>query len=270
MEATSWSDPEKLAKTWKQRAPLYHHLAQTAEQFWIAERDDRAIGFARSILRDGVQQLTEFFVLPGNQSGGVGRELLARTFPADGAQRRSIIATIDTRAQARYLKSGVYPRFPLYYFYRQPEATEVESDLIIEPITSTPAADVLTMFGDIDQAILEFRREEDHAWLLTDRQGYLYQRNGHVVGYGYVGKVNGPFALLDAADFPAILAHAETQAAVVGSGHFGLEVPMANRAAVAYLLGRGFHMHGFITLVMSDAPFGRFENYLIMSPPYTL
>jgi hypothetical protein len=269
MEATSWPDAEALARMWQRRASLYHHLARTAEQFWIAEDDGRAIGFARSILHDDVRQLTEFFVLPGNQSGGVGRELLARAFPSDGTRRRAIIATVDTRAQARYLKTGVYPRFPLYYFYRQPEATELESDLTIEPLPSSPTAAILTTLGDIDQAVLEFRREEDHAWLLTDRHGYLYRRNGRAVGYGYMGKGNGPFALLDPADFPAVLAHAETQAAATASGHFGLEVPMLNRAAVDHLLGRGFQMHGFIALVMSDVPFGRFENYLVLSPPFT-
>lgn len=270
LEATSWPDAEALAKMWRQRGPLYHHLAQTADQFWLAEVDGRAIGFARSILRDGIRQLTEFFVLPGSQSGGVGRELLARAFPAEGARQRSIIATIDTRAQGRYLKAGLYPQFPLYYFYRQPQATVVESDLTIEPLPSVPTADLLTTLGDIDQAVLSFRREADHAWLLTDRQGYLYRRDGRPVGYGYMGKGNGPFALLEAADYPAVLAHAETQAAAAGAGNFGLEVPMVNRTVVDYLLGRGFQMHGFIALVMSDAPFGRFENYLIMSPPFTL
>jgi hypothetical protein len=269
-EATSWPDPEKLARMWRQRASLYHHLAQTAEHFWIAERDGRAIGFARSILRDGVRQLTEFFVLPGDQSGGVGRELLARAFPAGGARRRSIIATIDTRAQARYLKSGVYSRFPLYYFYRQPEKITVESDLAFERLNTDPAAETLATLGDIDEAILGFRREEDHAWLLADRPGCLYRRNGRIAGYGYMGKANGPFALLDVADFPAVLAHAETQAAAEGFGHFGLEVPMVNQVAVDYLISRNFNIHGFVTLLMSDAPFGRFENYLALSPPFML
>jgi hypothetical protein len=268
--ATSWPDPGKLARMWRQRATLYHHLARTAEQFWIAERDGQAIGFARSVQRDGLRQLTEFFVLPGDQSGGVGRELLARAFPPGGARRRSIIATIDTRAQARYLKSGVYPRFPIYYFYRQPEKIMVESDLTFEPLRADPAAETLATLADIDRAILGFRREEDHTWLLADRPGYLYRRDGYAVGYGYVGKASGPFALLDATDFPAALAHAETQAASEGFGHFGLEVPTVNQAAVDYILGRNFNIHGFVTLLMSDAPFGRFENYLALSPPFTL
>jgi hypothetical protein len=42
---------------------------------------------------------------------------------------------------------------------------------------------------------------------------------------------------------------------------------LVNRAAVGYLLGHGFEMGAFMLLVMTDAPFGRFENYLFTSPP---
>ena len=71
--------------------PLYDHLARTGEHFWIAERDGESIGYARSVLRDGVRELTEFFVLPGHQSAGLGRELLSRAFPTEGARHRVIV-----------------------------------------------------------------------------------------------------------------------------------------------------------------------------------
>src|SRR3990172_1902049 len=70
-------------QAWDKRRPLFGHLARTAEHFWIVERDGVPIGYARSILRDGTRELTEFFVTPGEQSAGVGRELLARAFPAE-------------------------------------------------------------------------------------------------------------------------------------------------------------------------------------------
>lgn len=265
---TSAADPEALARMWVERCSLYEHLAHSADQFWLAERKGQVIGFSRSILRDGVRELTELFVLPGQQSAGVGRDLLARAFPANGARRRSIIASADVRAQALYLKAGVAPRFPIYYFGRAPEAVPMDTDLAIEPIT--PSAENLAMLGALDEALLWHRREEEHAWLLNDRQGYLYHRDGQPVGYGYVGVRNGPFALLDSADLCPVLAHAETVAAAQGRGEFGLEVPMANRAATDYLLARGYRMDSFMALLMSDAPFGRFENYILTSPPFFL
>lgn len=45
---------------------------------------------------------------------------------------------------------------------------------------------------------------------------------------------------------------------------------MVNRAAVDYLLARGYQMDSFIALFMSDAPFGKFENYVVTSPPFFL
>jgi len=62
----------------------------------------------------------------------------------------------------------------------------------------------------------------------------------------------------------------ENEAAANGWDHFGLEVPMINRAAVDYLLARNFRMDSFMAIFMSDLPFGRFENYILTSPPFFL
>lgn len=255
---------------WGINASLYAHLARTAEHFWLAEADGQVVGYARSIRRADVRELTEFFVRPGRQSAGVGRELLARAFPSAGARRRVINATIDPRAQARYLKAGVYPRFPIYYFSRAPEAAPAGAlgDLTAEPAANGP--ETLAALRAIDQAVLGHSREVDHAWLLTDRTGFVYWRGGRPVGYGYVGARCGPFALMEARDYPAVLAHAETRAAEQGRPRFSLEVPMVNQAAVDHLLRRGAAIDSFFTLLMQDAPFGRFENYILTSPPFFL
>src|SRR5213075_1928060 len=142
---------------------LFEHLARTGEHFWIAEFDGQVIGYARSIQRDGVRELTEFFVLPSQQSAGVGRELLARAFPADGADHRSIIATTNPQSLSRYLRAGVSPRFPIFSFSRKPTTVNVDSDLVVEPITSLES--VLSDLNQLDQNILGYKRGEDHAWL---------------------------------------------------------------------------------------------------------
>ena len=90
------------------------------------------------------------------------------------------------------------------------------------------------------------------------------------MGYGYLGVRNGSFALQEADDFPAVLAHAESQAAAQGRREFGLELPMVNQAAVDHLLGRGFKLHSFVAIMMNDQPFIKFENYILASPPFFL
>jgi GNAT superfamily N-acetyltransferase len=266
---TSAADPQKMQEMWLERRSLYEHLARSADQFWIAERDGCSIGFARSILRDGIRQLTELFVLPGEQSGGVGRELIARTIPMDDNSRHlSILTTADRRAQTLYHKAGVYPRFPFYYFSKQPEQVDFNSDLRFVEIE--PTSKNMRTIASIDRQVLGFSRGVDHEWLLSERQGFLYFRYGQPVGYGYIGVRNGPFAVLEKKDFSAVLAHAETQSARRGRAEFGLEVPMVNQAAVDFLLERGFKVDTFIAILMNDHPFSGFDRYILTSPPFFL
>ena len=160
----------------------------------------------------------------------------------------------------------VYPLFPCYAFSRPAEKVNLDSDLIIERIA--PSAQAMGEIIRIDNDILGFHREAEHAWLLENRQGYFYKRNKNIVGYGYLGEHNGPFASLDANDFPAILAHAETEAADKGT-EFSVEVPMVNRAAVDHLLRRGCRLELFFEFFMADSPFGKFrELYSDQSPVF--
>ena len=266
MAITGGNHPEVLQSLWQRRKFLFDFLAENAAQFWVAEQDGQIIGYARSIEHDGLMDLTEFFVLPDQQSGGVGRELLARAFPESDARYRVIVATMDERALFRYLSAGVYARFPIKYFYRKAEKVEVKTDLKIEPMQ----VDLhLQDLDRIDKMIIGHSRGDIHHWIATTRNGFVYKRNGKVVGYGYVGEGTGPFAVLDENDFPAVLAHAENLMAEKG-GEFGAETPFINKGAIRYFLDRKYQIDSFTVLFMSNEPFGRFENYLCFSPIFFL
>ena len=265
---TGANDPATKAKLWDIRRPFWEHLTKTSDNYWIAEQEGEAIGYARSIIREDHRELTEFFVLPERQSAGVGGELLKRAFPHD-TPHRSIIATPDLRAQARYLKAGVYTYMTELYFERAPESVPFQSDLVIE--TPEAAHAPLEAMNDIDERIIGHRREVDHHYLISDRKLHLYKRGKKIVGYGYLQKdLFGPFALIDDKDFPAVLSHAETWAYEAGASAVGFETPTVNKAAIAHLLKRGYHLEGFMGSIMSDEPFGKFTNYLLSSPPYFL
>lgn len=263
MPITGGNDPRVLEDLWQRRRSMFEFLAREAFQFWVAERDGELAGYARSIQFDGLQELTEFFVLPEQQSAGIGSELLARAFPDADAHYRTIVATLDERALYRYLKAGVFARFPIKYFYRQAEKVEVTSDLQFEV---TDHEIHLEAINRIDNQILGHVREPIHRWLDTSRSGFMYRRNGEVVGYGYLSDTGcGPFALLDEEDSPAVLAHAESLMAERGE-EFGVETPLINRKAIEYFTWRRYRMDAFTVLFMSNKPFGRFENYLCFSP----
>ena len=133
-------DPGALTARWLALQPWFDYVAMTNDQSWVACDDGRAIGYARSTVRDGLQNLTEYFVLPSSQGQGVGGELLRRAFPNKGARRRSIHAANDMSAIVQYLRAGVYPRFPIRRFSRPAEPVPVETDLVAEPAAYDDAA----------------------------------------------------------------------------------------------------------------------------------
>lgn len=263
---TGGNDPAMLASIWEKRKPLFDFLSESASQFWLAERDGEVLGYARTIEHDGLQELTEFFVAPNQQSGGVGRELLSRAFADNGAPYRTIIATMDERALSNYMRMGVYGRILLKYFSRKAEAVSMETDLTISPLDLTVHLEALNR---IDRELVNHTRADIHRWIAGRRAGFVYQRGGEVVGYGYVGGNHGPFAVLNADYFPAVLAHAESRAAEKGDD-FGVSVPMINQKAVDYLLSRKYQIDSFTTVLMSNVPFGKFENYLTFAPEFFL
>jgi GNAT superfamily N-acetyltransferase len=257
---------------WDVRRPLFDHLAATADEWWIAEDGEGAMaGYARSMERDGTRELTEFFVHPTAQAGGLGRELLARAFPAAGARHRSIIATTDVRAVSRYLRAGLAGQLPMTGFEAVPRAVTVETDVIRERIVATERT--LDALGAIDRSLLGFRRDVDHIWLASQRPGWVYRRAGEVVAYGYHPirpSWGGPYAALDAADLPVLLADAETAAFEAGHATVTFDVALVARRAIDHLLGRGFRVDPFLMLFFSDGPVDGLDRYVLTSPPFFL
>ena len=264
MAVTGGNDPQVLESLWKKRKTMFEYLATAAAQFWVAELDKEVIAYARSIEHDGMQELTEFFVLPGQQSGGVGGELLSRAFPKTGARYRTVIATLDERALYRYMKMGMYGRFPFKYFFRKAEKVDLKTDLKIEPLQLEL---YMQDINRIDQELIHYTREGLHRWIMTSRDGFIYKRKGEIVGYGYVGSSSGPFALLDENDFPAVLAHAESLMAE-READFGAQTPLINTKAIRYFIERKYQIDSFSAIFMSNVPFGKFENYLCFSPEF--
>jgi GNAT superfamily N-acetyltransferase len=256
-------EPEEL---WPERRPLFEHLARTATHAWVAEENGTPVGYARSIVRDDTLELTEFFVLPGRQSGGLGRELMARAFPEDGARHRSIIATPDLRALARYLRAGLAAHFPIYGFTRDARPLPPPPGFTARRMDGS--AETLDTLAAIDRANLGFRRDVDHAWLRTVREGYLFREGSRLVGYGYVGGMyNGPFAVTLERDWPAVLTFAEHRAADL-TPVMSLDVPLVNRTAAAWLLEQGYRMSDFVNYYLSDGSPAHFERHIITTPSF--
>lgn len=252
---------------WRSAEPLQRLLERIAAEWWVAEQPGAGplVGFARSVERDGLLELTEFFVRPDQQTQGVGRTLLERVFPAGLAGVRSIIATMDLRAQARYYAAGTVARFPLYTLAGTPGAPGPPGDLAPEPIAGEETIEAQRA---IERSVLGHRRsEEEIRWLLERRRGHLYRRHGEPVGFSFLGQDGaGPIAALEPSDLPAVLLHTEGVARELGLDRVEFQVPAPSAIGIRHLTGRGFRFDQWINLLMSDRPFGQFDRFVPFSP----
>lgn len=257
---------------WQTSEPFQRFLAAHAAEWWVAEDpgSGQLIGYARSIERGGLFELTEFFVRPGHQSHGVGKELLERAFPAGRGDVRSIIATGAPSALGRYYRADTVARFPILTLARAPEALHPGNGLTAQALS--PDADSVRAIARIEQVVLEFERTPAEAMLLLEhREAYRYLRGDELAGYAFIGAGgSGPIAALDPADLPDILRHVEARAAGLGVERLEFEVPSPNAVAVRHLLARGFRIDPWINYLMSSRPFGQFDRFIGFSPPLFL
>jgi len=259
------------ADWWRSSEALISLLVEEAAEWWVAELPGsrQLVGFARSIERDGLFELTEFFVLPDQQSKGIGRALIERAFPAGRGDVRSIIATSDVRAQARYYAAGTVARFPLYTLVGVPNSSAPLHDLTAESIEG---AQTIAAQREIERSVLGYQRsDKEMRWLMNRRHGHVYRRADRYVGFSFLGRDGtGPMAALDPSDLPAILLHAEDLAHSIDLERLELQVPAPNEVGVRHLLGRGFRFDRWINFLMSDRPFGNFDRFIPFSPPLFL
>jgi GNAT superfamily N-acetyltransferase len=263
-------DPDEV---WNNQTAFLDFLAAHAAEWWVAEDDGsgKVIGYARSLERGGLFELSEFFVHPENQSAGVGRALLDKAFPDGRGEVRAIIATTDVRAQARYYQAGTVARFPIAGLTGKPGVAAGEPlSNGIEPVAAT--TDDIGDLSTLERSVLEFDRGNEFEWLLEHREGYLYRHGSEIVGSAFLGPRGaiGPVAAVHPDHLPSILDHIERRGAEREIAEVALEVPMVNEVAMRHLLGRQFKMDTFLTFLNSNRPFGQFDRFMGFSPPFVL
>ncbi len=242
-----------LAEDWAVRGTWIEHLWRTAAENWLAiDADGRPIGWALSVQRGSMLELTFFFVDPGIQSKGVGRALLERAFPFGRGPHRSIMATQDPRALSLYLRSGVRHVSTIVDFEARPRPVSVDTDLVFERLDTSPAS--IELIAKVEEQVIGHRREVDTALMLEHRPAWIARRAGTVAGFafGHRNELCGPIGALDPADIPALLAHVENEAAADGATNLYFSTPLLNDAAVQHLLGRGYTIDPFVIGLLAD------------------
>jgi GNAT superfamily N-acetyltransferase len=265
---------------------LHGHLQSTdPDRFVVATVPDaageRIVAFASAVVRERLWFLSMLFVLPGFQGAGLGRALLARVLPQEGALHR---ATATDSAQpisnALYASYDIVPRMPLLSLVGLPQRPEAFGDLP-SGIVALPFDEIADgppdTFGHrllveaidtLDRELLGVAHPVDHRFLRSEsRQGWLYRGpDGAPVGYGYAGEAGrvGPIAVLDADLLAPILGHLTT--AVEPRGAFAIWAGGAADRAIGPALRAGFRLDQFPVLLCWDRPFADFSRYLPISP----
>src|SRR5437660_12722402 len=152
-----------------------------------------------ALVRARVWYLSMFFVLPGDQGRSLGRALLEWALAYGEARRAEIRctwATLDPRAQARYVMAGMAPRWPIYRLDGDAAAvTRLKARAGLDPreqeLPCDPgAAEKLTaeVFGH--------GRADDQAYWRSDASAVVaIERGGELTAFAYRrGERVGPAA----------------------------------------------------------------------------
>ena len=184
LNEVSEAEAEGIVRVFPQTVPPVLRQVFETGTMTVAEQDGHVIAFAGAITRGSVTFLTDLFVHPKTQSGGLGKTLLQQVLSREQPVHCTMSST-DPRAQALYIRLGMQPVFPHYNLQWQGRAHEKLSSPDIE-VVEGQAED--PAFVQWDAQIGGRARPMDHAFWIKQHQGIplCFRRQGVTVGYGYV------------------------------------------------------------------------------------
>lgn len=251
-------------------------LQDHPDGLWVAEAGDEMVGCAFSWVNDGFWFLAELFVLPTRQAGGIGRRLLAATLEharkSQASNKALITFTFNTVSQALYIRHGMFPRLPIYFFSANRDAlpARIEGERL-------PYTNIAMTVSDrenlrrIDASALGFSREKHHGYLSTETttRRLLLHSGGECVGYAYVNSLGhiGPVAVVRQDFMAPAFRTALSVAAEMGSPQISAFLPGTNEAALSIAVANGMRIN-FPMVLVSERDFGDWTRYLPRNPGF--
>jgi ribosomal protein S18 acetylase RimI-like enzyme len=243
---------------------------------WVAEDDGDILGFAWSWVCGDIWFLAQLFVDPTQQGRGIGNELIKLTLePAreSGAAHKALVTFAFNRiSQGLYIRHGLFPRAPLYFFDAIPE--RVRQKLPESPLRSVPIDDgVATMAKliEIDARAIGVSREKHHRYLFDERatRGVLLYAGDECVGYSYIASNGhiGPLAVVDDKFLGDAFVTALYLAAHGPSEKISAFVPGTCETALGLAVDHGMRIT-FPMLLMASPGFGNWTGYLPRNPGF--
>ena len=249
-------------------------LQDDPDGLWVAEDDGQILGFVFSWVCGDVWFLAELFVAPGQQGRGIGNELLKRTMDharkAKATNKVLITFAFNIVSQGLYIRHGLFPRLPLYFF-KVPRETLLarlqEPKFRFAPVETTD----LQRLADIDAHALGISREKHHRYLIADgaMKAVMLRAGDECVGYVYVSSDGhiGPLAVARPDVTGAALQTALKLAAESGASHISAFIPGTSDGALSVAVEHGMRIT-FPMMLMSSRDFGDWTCYLPRNPGF--
>lgn len=164
---------------------LFAHMHRFApDRWWVAEDNERIVGFGGSSTYQEMVYLGFLFVLPDTQAAGVGRRLLELSMH-DSSYRAVAIASYQPISAALYSWYGMTPRVPMYMLSGNPrtELPTLPAGFHLGRLKAGAAE-------PLDMEVCGLTRARDHEWWesLGRRRFGLFEGT-ELVGYGYIQEV---------------------------------------------------------------------------------
>lgn len=244
-------------------------LTSDPDGYFCAVEEGRIRGMVSALVRGPLWYLSMFFILPGAQGRGLGRALLEQALAygeARRAQVRFTWATLDPRAQTRYVMAGMAPRWPIYRLDGDAAAvTRLEARVGLGPREGELPCDPAAAEQLVAEVLGHDRAEDLAHWRGDGGASVAIEHGGEIVAFAYRrGERIGPAAGRDETALLRAVAAAVVAGASSGKG-VTMRVPGACASLLQTLVGCGFRI-GSPSLFMASRLFGRPELYLPSGP----